>query len=114
MTDSAELETLREMTQAAVDYAKRPDANTSCLPNPIADLASYIQRSSWARHDYNPADVRGILDRLATADWDDTCRVLTAFARSERFCDGSWLRWAQIGRITAVVDRLTLLDASTG
>ena len=60
-----------------------------------------------------PIDCDVELERLATADWDLTCALLTTLLREDHFDNGSFERRQRKGQVDAILNRMTELLTDT-
>lgn len=59
-------------------------------PESIITLMRYIQNSPWSDPDYRLDEAGQAVAKLSSASMNEIRTVLTAKARSERFCAGAW------------------------
>ena len=74
-------------------------------PEAVEALMDYISSSPWCNHEYEPGETKEILDHIDSADMTQVRSALTAIARHERFCDGSWQGSLEDGILSPVIER---------
>ena len=60
-----------------------------------------------------PIDCNAELERVAMADWDLACALLTMLLREDHFSNGSFMRRQRKGQVNAILNRMIeLLSAN--
>ncbi|WP_226669276.1 DUF6508 domain-containing protein [Microbulbifer aggregans] len=75
-------------------------------PEEISDFMRLLQSPPWVAYEYQPKEISGILESIENATTEEIKWALTAAARSERFCDGSWEQILKNRRLDPVFERL--------
>jgi hypothetical protein len=93
---------------------------TAPYPVYADDVREFFQLASkpcWADREYVPAEAAKLLQNdalIQTATLEQVRTMLTYCVRAERFGDGSWEALLRSGRITAILQRLAVLQEGLG
>ncbi|WP_428821150.1 DUF6508 domain-containing protein [Microbulbifer sp. MCCC 1A16149] len=75
-------------------------------PGEISNFMKLLESPPWVAYEYQPKEISGILESIGNATTEEVKWALTAAARSERFCDGSWEQILKNRRLDPVFERL--------
>lgn len=81
-------------------------------PKEITRFMKLLESPPWVSYEYKPKEIRGILESIENANTEEIKWALTAVARSERFCNGSWEEILTNRKLDPIFERLHELNHS--
>lgn len=109
--DIDRLETGYRRAKASLSEVTWP-AGYPSYPEAISAFMLSLCQPPWGRHDYDPRQTSGLLERLEQASSTELCHVLTALGRAERFSDGIWISYLEDDRFDRIIARARDLAGS--
>lgn len=104
------------VTQWAEDNTSEKGAVAVPYPIYADDVTAFFQLAGqvcWSDTEYDPVEAGKMVvdDKLIEqATLEQIKTMLTYCVRGERFCEGHWDRLLKSGRVTAILQRLTVLQ----
>ena len=99
-----------EVAKRAVSCIKPLENGYFEYPQEITEFMKLLSGEPWINYDYNPAEVKEILNDIEQASFKQVCAALTGVVRSERFFNGAWEKHLKSGRIDALITRIRELS----